>query len=305
MDRLACDRMLVAVVDAGSFAAGAARLGTSAGQASKMVARLEADLGIRLLNRTTRALSPTELGRAYVERMRSLLEEIDSLDQSLRDTSGAPQGVVRITAPLTFGTLQLVPALTAFGAAYPLIRLDVSFSDRVVSLVDEGFDLAVRIGNPSDTSLMARKLCETSVMVVASAAYLDRHPLPHTPADLLGHDCLIDTNFRDAHVWRFQDPAGGPEQAVTLPGRMIFSNAEACLRAAELGAGIARVPDFVAGPSVAAGRVRAVLAAYAQGRYGVFAMYPAGRHLPTKVRVLLDFLAKRFYGVGDWAALGH
>src|SRR3712207_4294235 len=154
MDRLSCDRMFLAVVEGGSFARAAERLGTSSGQASKLVSKLEAELGVRLLHRTTRALSPTEAGQAYFARLRPLLEDLDALDAEVRDRSLTPRGTVRVTAPLSFGTLRLAPILTRFALAHPLIALDVRLSDRLVSLVDEGFDLAVRVGRPSDSSLV-------------------------------------------------------------------------------------------------------------------------------------------------------
>src|SRR5690606_37786250 len=148
--------MFVAVMETGSFTAAAERLGTSSGQASKLVARLESTLGVRLLSRTTRAVSATEAGQAYFGRLRPLLEEFDALDAAIRDASHAPRGRLRLTAPLTFGTMEIAPALNAFAQKFPEIALDVSFTDRLVSLVDEGFDLAVRVGRPEDSSMIAR-----------------------------------------------------------------------------------------------------------------------------------------------------
>lgn len=299
MNRLDCDRMFVAVMETGSFAAAAARLHTSSGQASKLVSRLEADLGVRLLNRTTRAVSATEVGQAYYERLRSILDEMDDLDQSVRSASRAPRGRLRLTAPLTFGTVQLAPALNDFARRYPDISLDVQFSDRVVNLVDEGFDAAVRVVRPVDSSLIARRLCDVRIVVVASAAYLDQRGRPEVPGDLGRHDCIIDTNFRDPNQWRFRD-ADGPV-SVGVAGRLRYSNAQACLSAAETGLGIAFVPDFVAATSIAAGRVEMLLSAFEDAPYGVFALYPPGRHLAVKVRVLVDFLADRYRGMVDWA----
>ena len=171
MDRLECDRMFVAVVEARSFTAAAVKLGASSGQASKLVSRLEAELGVRLLNRTTRAVSETEAGRAYFERVRSILDEIDNLDLAIRNVAQTPRGRLRLTAPLTFGTVELARALNDFAAGYPEIELEVSFSDRVVNLVDEGFDVAVRVGRPADTSLIA----ESSATFASSSS--DRRPI--------------------------------------------------------------------------------------------------------------------------------
>ncbi|MES2968717.1 MAG: LysR family transcriptional regulator [Pseudomonadota bacterium] len=301
MDRLDCDRMFVAVMETGSFAAAAIRLGTSSGQASKLVSRLESDLGVRLLNRTTRAIAATEVGQAYFERIRGLLDEFDGLDQSVRSRSAAPIGKLRLTAPLTFGIVQLVPALNAFARRYPDIELDVSFSDRVVNLVDEGFDAAIRAGRPVDANLIARKLCEMRLLVVASPDYLAAHGVPRHPSELGPHDIIIDTNFRDPLIWRFR----GPEGAIAVPvaGRLRYSNAEACLNAAGSGLGIACIPDFVAAKSLATGRTLEILQAFREEPFGIHAMYPPGRHLAAKVRVLVDFLADRYRGVTDWTKL--
>lgn len=297
MDRLASDRMFIAVMETGSFTAAARRFGTTSGQASKVVGRLEAELGVRLLNRTTRAVSATEVGQAYYEQLRGLIEEFDALDQSVRDASASPRGRVRLTAPLTFGATELVPALNRFASAFPDISLDVSFSDRVVNLVDEGFDAAVRVGRPTDTTLIARRLCQIRVVLVGAESYLDRAGVPAAPADLARHECVIDTNFRDPWHWHFR--TGGRVEQVPVRGRLRYSNAEACLGAAEAGLGLAFVPDFVAASSLRAGRVRALLADHADDPLGVFALYPPGRHLAAKVRVLIDHLAEHFRG-RDW-----
>lgn len=288
MDRLSADRMFAAVVEAGSFAGAAQRLGTSSGQASKLVSRLEGELGVRLLHRTTRALSPTEAGRAYYNRLRPLLEEWDALDAEVRDRGGALRGTVRLTAPLTFGTLRLAPILTGFAAAYPQIALEVHLTDRLVSLVDEGFDLAVRVGRPRDSSLVARKLAEAQVVAVASPGYLDGRGAPEAPADLVGHDCILDTNFPEPRRWRF---AGGV--AVAVEGRLVFSDATLCLAAAEAGLGIAYMPDFVAAEALRSGRVLRVLAGHEDEPLGVWAMTPSGRHPAAKVRALTEALLHR------------
>ncbi len=298
MERLDCDRMFVAVLEAGSFAGAAARLGTSAGQASKLVSRLETDLGVQLIKRTTRALSPTEVGQAYCERIKPLLEEFDTLDASVRNASGAPTGRLRLTAPITFGSVQLGPVLIEFAKAFPEIQLDVSFSDRTVNLVEEGFDAAIRVGRPGDSSLIARRLCPVRIVLAAAPAYLEARGEPAVPADLAGHDCIIDTNFRDPFNWRFGPGENG--SAVPVNGRLRFSNAEACAAAAEAGLGIARVPSFVVGARLRAGTLRPVLRTGEEEPFGLFALYPPGRHLALKVRVLVDFLANCYRGQPEW-----
>ncbi|MDZ4309340.1 MAG: LysR family transcriptional regulator [Cypionkella sp.] len=287
MDRLISERMFVTVLETGSFAAAAQRLGTSSGQASKLVSRLEAELGVRLLHRTTRALAATEAGQAYFDRLRSLLEEFDALDTQTRNAALLPRGKIRLSAPLSFGTIRLAPCLADFAKAYPEIALDVHFSDRLVNLVDEGFDMAVRVGKPRDTTLIARKLCSSQLIVAAAPGYLAARGAPKTPQDLSQHDCLIDTNYRDPHRWMFSQ-----NQRIAVDGRLTFSNASACVIAAEAGLGIASSPDFVMAESLASGRLIRLLQEYEEPPMGVFALYPSGRHLALKMRVLIDYLAQ-------------
>jgi DNA-binding transcriptional LysR family regulator len=291
--------MFVAVMETGSFTAAAGRLGTSSGQASKLVSRLESELGVRLLSRTTRAVSPTEAGQAYFDRLRPLLEEFDNLDAVIRDASHAPRGRLRLTAPLTFGAMEIAPALNEFASEFPDIELDVSFSDRVVNLVDEGFDLAIRVGRQDDSSMIARKLCEVRIVVIGSPAYLERRGEPETPDDLARFDCIVDTNFREPGRWPFRGRSGGPA-GVEVRGRIRYSNAEACLRAAEAGLGLACLPSFIAGEALRSARARRVLQAFEPEPYAVHALYPHSRHLAAKVRVLVDFLVERYRGTPRW-----
>lgn len=293
--------MFVAVMETGSFTAAAERLGTSSGQASKLVSRLETRLGVRLLSRTTRAVSPTEAGQAYFDRLRPLLDEFDNLDASIRDASHAPRGRLRLTAPLTFGTMEIAPALNEFARQFPEIELDVAFTDRVVNLVDEGFDLAVRVGRPSDSSMIARKLCTVRLVVVGAPDYLERHGTPETPEDISGFDCILDANFREPGRWPFRAPDG---EALSVPvaGRIRYSNAEACLEAARAGLGLACLPAFIAGGALRAGGVKRVLEPFETEPYMVHALYPHSRHLAGKVRVLVDFLIEHYRGTPHWEA---
>ena len=298
MQRLECERMFVAVMEQGSFARAAERLGTSSGQASKLVSRLERDLGVRLLNRTTRAISATEVGQAYYERLRQVLEEFDALDLAVRNRAGTVSGRLRLAAPLSFGTAQLSPALVDFALRYPEISIDVSFSDRLVNLVDEGFDAAVRVGAMGDQSLIVRKLCESRIVAVASPDYLRRRGTPARPEDLGQHDCIVDTNFRSREAWQFRE--GESQRTVTVPSRLFLSSADACVSAAEAGLGIALAPSFVAGALIRSGRLEPVLTEFAPPPRAVQAVYPPGRHLALKVRAFVDFLAERFRGDPEW-----
>lgn len=293
MERLECDRMFVAVMETGSFTAGAQRCGTSHGQASKLISRLESELGVNLLRRSTRSLTPTEVGLAYYECIRQLLIDYDALNDSVRNTSNMPAGLLRISAPVTFGVSQLAPLLVTFARQYPDIELDVSFSDRLVNVVDEGFDMALRIGSLTDSSLVARRLCPIRSVVVAAKDYLALHGEPAHWSELSQHALIVDTNFRDPWHWPFKD-AQQQIHAQPVRGRIKFSNAEACIEAACAGLGIARVPMFIAEHPLKANRVVPILADFEAPPLALYAVYPPARYLAQKSRVLIDFLAEAY-----------
>jgi DNA-binding transcriptional LysR family regulator len=251
------------------------------------VAALEAGLGVKLLNRTTRALALTEAGQAYADRLRGLIDAFDDLAAEVQNAATAPRGRLRLSVPLSFGTIRLAPLLADFAARFPDIALDVQFGDRMVNLVDEGFDAAIRVGQSTDATLVGRRICAARIVTVAAPAYLAAWGTPRQPADLARHDCIIDTNFRDPQSWTFR---GGVRARVA--GRLSFSNAQACLAAAEAGLGLACLPDFVAAASLAEGRVRAVLSDHENPPLGVHVLYPGGRFLPAKVRVLVDYMVE-------------
>lgn len=265
--------MFIAVVETGSFTAAAKRLHTSHGQASKLISKLEQILGVQLFRRSTRSLAVTDVGKAYYERIGTLIGEYDALNDAIRNTSDAPGGRLRISAPVTFGTTQLTPALVSFAQRYPEIELDVSYADRLVNIIDEGFDLALRIGTLADSSMMARKLCDIRILLVASPEYLAARGTPQQLSDLDHHDCIIDTNFRDPYRWPFVDPQTGQrEQAVK--GRLKFSNAEVCLQAVTARLGIARLPTFIAGEALKNQQVVPVLEAFAPAPSGCLRSIP-------------------------------
>lgn len=297
MDRFDEINAFAAVADARSFTQGARRLGVSSAQVSKLVARLENRLGARLLNRTTRDVSLTDTGRAYLERARSLIEDFKALEGSVRDQSG-PRGLLKISAPVSFGASQLTPALLDFAVAYPEVSLDVSSTDRMVNLVEEGFDVGVRIGQLADSSVIARKLAAVRVVTCASPEYLARAGTPATPHDLAQQEAIIDTNGRDPLVWGY----GGHNDRyeVRVHGRLRFGGAEACVAAARRGLGVARTPAFAAADDLRAGRLIPLLCAYEPQPIHVHAVYPHARHLAAKVRVFVDFLAERYSGEPEW-----
>ena len=291
--------MFVAVMEAESFAGAAQRLATSNGQASKLISRLEQELGVQLFKRSTRALAATEIGRAYYERVKRLLDDYDTLNDDIRNTSDSPSGKVRISAPVTFGSMQLATHLIAFAKQYPSIELDVSFSDRLVNVVDDGFDLALRIGNLSDSSLIARKLCDIGVIHVASTDYIKARGMPMHWHELSEHECILDTNFRDPFIWPFIDKNNVIEE-YSVNGRLKFSNAEVCLKAACAGLGIARLPMFVAADALREKAVVPVLASCQLPILGLYALYPPAKHLARKSRVVIDFLVDALSGQPAW-----
>jgi len=297
MDRFDEISAFAAVADARSFTQGARRLGVSSAQVSKLVARLENRLGARLLNRTTRDVSLTDTGRAYLERARSLLEDFEALEGSVRD-QGGPRGLLKISAPFSFGSSQLTPALLDFAAAYPEVSLDVSATDRMVNLVEEGFDVAVRIGLLPDSSVIARKLAAVRLVTCASPDYLQAAGAPATPQDLGRHEAIIDTNARDPTLWAYG--GDGDRQEVRVHGRLRFGGADACVAAARRGLGVARTPAFAAAEDLRAGRLTPLLCAYEPQMIYVHAVYPHARHLAAKVRAFVDFLAARYAGEPEW-----
>jgi DNA-binding transcriptional LysR family regulator len=297
MDRVDEITAFTAVADARSFTQGARRLGVSSAQASKLVARLENRLGARLLNRTTRDVSLTDTGRAYLERARALLEDFETLENSVRDQAG-PKGLLKISAPVSFGARELTPALLDFAIAYPEVALDVTATDRMVNLVEEGFDVAVRIGRLADSSLIARRLAPVRMVTLASPDYLQGAGTPFAPEELARHEAIIDTNAADPFLWRFRSDNG--EHDVRVHGRLRFAGAEACVQAARLGLGVLRTPAFAASEDLRAGRLVPLLCAYAPEVIHVHAVYPHGRHLAAKVRVFVDFLAQRYAGEPEW-----
>lgn len=297
MDRFDEINAFAAVADARSFTKAARRLAVSSAQISKLVARLENRLGARLLNRTTRDVSLTDTGRAYLERARTLLDDFDALEGSVRDQSG-PKGLLRVSAPMSFGVNQLTPALLDFAAAYPEVSLEVSQTDRMVNLVEEGFDVAVRIGQLPDSSLIARRLAPVRIVTCAAPAYLEAAGGPLRPQELAAHECIIDTNMPDPFVWGYGQ--GADRHLVRVHGRLRFAGADACVAAARRGLGIASTPAFAAADDLRDGRLVPLLCAYEPQLIFVHAVYPHARHLAAKVRVFVDFLAERYAGEPEW-----
>lgn len=290
MDRLLTMEAFVRVVDAGSFSAAARQWGRSKAVVSKYVNALEDHLGVELLRRTTRSLSLTEAGRAYRDRCTDVLGEIEALEVSLRDDVAAPRGPLRITAPPGLASHYLDVMTTDFLARFPEVTLDLDLTHRVVDLVEENIDVAIRVTDPRDSSLVARRIAPAPILAVAAPSYLRRRGTPKTPADLRDHDCLVDTNFRDQQRWRFQ--TNGKAETVTVEGPIRVNHPDAIRDLAVAGLGIGLVPDFVASEALRAGSLCEVLPDTVALRWSILAIYPRRRYLPLRVRAYVDHLVE-------------
>jgi DNA-binding transcriptional LysR family regulator len=295
MDRLAGIRVFTQVVDSGSFAKAADRLGLSTSAASRQVADLETHLQTRLLNRTTRRVSLTESGRAFHGRAVELLADLEEAEREASSAAAVPRGTIRLTAAVTLGVRHLAPLISAFLARHPGVAFDVSLSDRIVDLVEEGFDLGVRVGAAGTESLAARRLGETRLLVCASPDYLAAHGTPQVPEDLEGHNCFTYEYVSPREHWRFRDPAGR-ERAVRVKGNLHSNNGELHAEAAAGGIGIALEPDMIVMPYVREGRLVPLLGEYLSPPLPIYAVYPSRKHLSAKVRVFIDFLVERLGG---------
>jgi DNA-binding transcriptional LysR family regulator len=299
MDNLADVAVFVRVVERGSFTLAADELELSRAAVSKYVSRLEERLGARLLHRTTRRLALTEAGAALFEASRGALERIEEAESAVAQFQSEPRGRLRVSAPMSFGILYLGSAMAEFARAYPRITLDVRLDDRFVNLVEEGIDVAVRIGTLTDSSLVARKLSTTRALICASPEYLKEHGEPETPEDLVGHNCLLYSYLSTANVWRFTAP-DGREVPVAVNGSFRINNGIVLGEAAAAGHGIVLAPSFYVAPMLRDGRLKRLLAGYRLQELGIHAVYPQRDHVPPKVRAFVDFLAKRFGKKPEW-----
>jgi len=301
MDRLQGMEAFVRVVELGSFAGAADALGLSRAMVSKHVGALEARLGVRLLQRTTRRLSLTEIGRSYFERARDVLQQIAEAEDAAAALQSAPRGTLRLNAPVSFGVQHLAPALAAFQTQYPDLHVDLTLSDRFVDIVEEGVDLAIRIGRLQDSALIARRLAPCRIVIAAAPAYLAAHGTPAHPHDLAGHNCLGYAYATREGEWFFHGGDGRPV-TVKVRGNLVTNNGDALLAAGLAGQGIIRVPTFMVGDTPIDGALRIVLPDWRAYDLTIHAVYPVNRHLAAKVRVFVDFLADRFRGEPPWDA---
>jgi DNA-binding transcriptional LysR family regulator len=299
MDRMASMAAFTRVVGTGSFSAAAREMQVSQALVTKQIKELESWLGARLLNRTTRRLSLTEVGTTFYERCTRILEAVEEAKDAAGALQTTPRGRLRINAPVSFGLLHLAPAITEFLRLYPDVAVEMLVNDRLVDLLEGEFDVGVRIGRLQDSSLIARRIAPIRLAVCAAPDYLARHGAPQTPDDLAGHNCLEYTYFESRGAWHLLDRAGD-EIVVPVSGRYLANNADVLRSTAVAGGGIILLPTFLVGDDLRAGRLVRLLPDYPPPEQALHALYPPGRHLSAKVRSFVDFLVARFGGEPAW-----
>lgn len=296
MDRFEEMRVFVAVVDAGSFVGASDALEMSKAAVSRHVAELESRLAVRLLHRTTRRLSLTPEGEVFHARCRELLGGVDEAEAEITSRSGEASGLLRINVPFSFGLLHLAPLWVEFMAQHPKVTLDVTLADRVVDLVEEGFDMAVRIARLPSSSLVCRPLTSTRLVLCASPDYLQARGHPTHPSELAAHDVLAYSLFSMGDQWEFTGPEGVPGGAVTVKvtSRLRTNSGDTCRVAALRHLGIVLQPTFLVGPDLLAGRLVEVMPAWRSVELGVYAVYPSRKFVSPKVRLMIEFLVNAF-----------
>ncbi|KGF69024.1 LysR family transcriptional regulator [Hoeflea sp. BAL378] len=293
MDTLTRIRAFIDVVEAEGFSAAARKVGRSKALLSKYVRELEDDLGALLLNRTTRQFSLTEAGHTYFRTASDILKEIDNLSDLVREGSKDLKGRIRVSAPRTFADAAVGQSLIDFAVAHPDVTLEIISDDRFVDLVEEGYDVAIRITRLEDSGLIARKLSGFSLIACASPEFLEQHgPITH-PSQLSGMPCIVDTNGRTLNNWPFENKDGSVF-SVSVRGRLEVNSPLAALRAAEAGLGVAVLPDFIFKERQNSGTLVPILSDFLLTDRGIYAIYPHRRYLPAKVRAFVDFLSQWF-----------
>ncbi|WP_234995221.1 LysR family transcriptional regulator [Ruegeria meonggei] len=298
MDTIDTMRAFMAVAQEGSFTAAGKRLGLSTKLVSKYVAQLESRLSTQLFNRTTRSVSLTDVGVAYLERCRPIVEQVDELDELVQERQSALAGPIRITAPTGFGSTNLTQALAPFMLAHPSVDIELKLSDSRVALVEEGFDLAVRVGVLRDSTLIAKKLADMPLIVCASPDYLTARGRPGDPMALATHNCLVDENPVNATAWRFR--TGKRDFVVKVAGAFHANAPAAIANMAIAGLGIARCPHYVVAQNLEDRTLEQLFHEYETENFGLYALYPPNRHLTARVRALIDHLANHFGSVAKY-----
>lgn len=299
MDTLTRIRVFINVVETGSFTAASERMGLSRAAASKYVSQLEAHLGGRLLNRTTRRVSTTESGRVYFERCREILHNLEEADGLVSGLTAQPRGTLRITAPTYFASRYLLPLINEFTQACPELKVELMCAERLVDLIDEGYDLAIRMTNLGDSELIARRLSAFRHVLVASPGYLARKTAPTTPNDLHGHASLLYA-YLPASTWRFSKD--GEDYSIPVSPLVRSNNPDVLLEAAVSGMGVALLPTFLTNDAILDGALRILLPEYRSIEMSIYAVYASRHHLPAKIKLFVDHLASRMTDPPPWEA---
>ena len=299
MDRFEEMQTFVRVVETGSLSAAAERIGVARSAVSRRLADLETRLGVQLLNRTTRRIRLTEVGNRFFQHCQRILAEVEESEQQISSAHGQLRGTIRIAAPLSFGNRHLAPVLDDFLKQHQELQLDMILDDRLVNLMNEGVDLAVRIGRLEDSTLIARRLAPARMVLCASPDYLQQHGEPDHPAQLTHHQGLSYSNMPESQHWAFKD-GNGQTISVRLPLRLRANNGDYLLQAAIDGLGVLNSPSFIAYEAIEQGKLKPILSDFQLDDIGIYAIYPAQRHLPRRVRELIDFLVQRFGGEPYW-----
>jgi DNA-binding transcriptional LysR family regulator len=295
MNRLDAMNLFIKVAELGSFAAAANQLGVARSVVTRQIAALEEHLGIKLMIRSTRRLSLTSAGSAYLEKCRVILDLVQEAEAGVMEERLIPSGPLRVSLPLSYGLRRLVPLLLEFSQTYPEIRLAMNFSDRQLNLIEEGIDLSIRITSQLDPGEIVRRLGSSRLLTVAAPQYLARQGRPQNLAELGKHACLGYSSQVNNRPWNFQ--VDDHLQSVNLPLLLQANNGDALAEAAALGMGIAMLPDFIVEKHLAEGKLEVLLEAYEPPALGVYAVLSSNRYMPHRVRVLIDFLSKKLAGL--------
>jgi len=303
VNRLGDITAFVTAVKAGSFTAAADTLGVTRSAIGKGIVRLEAALGVRLLNRTTRTLSPTDEGQLVFERYRQILEDLDDVNASMAQRRASPSGTLRLTAPLSFGQRHILPLLDVYLKQWPELRADISFTDRFSDLIEEGYDIAIRIGMDDDDSrLLAKTIAWQQFVTCASPGYLERRGTPREPGELRTHDRIALGSARRSRPWQFAGAQG--LLRIDGPARLYIDSSEALRAAALAGFGLVQLPTYIVGPDIHAGALDEVLSDRRPRPEPIRLLYPSRRHLSPRVRAFIDLVTQRWSEGVPWDALG-
>lgn len=302
MDKFESLRAFTQVVKSSGFAAAARELGLSRSAVNKLVIHLENDLGVQLLHRSTRRVSPTETGWAFYQRCLTILADLAEAEQAVMQLQEEPKGVLRVNAPMSFGTMHLAPAVVNFLAQYPDLQVQLTLNDRLIDPIEEGFDVTVRIAPPPQTaSLVVHELISSPRVLCAAPGYLERHGTPNHPTDLHRHSCLHYGHLSTENQWTLIGEDG--THTVSVQGVLCSNNGEVLRDAAIQGLGIALLPAFIIGQTLRQGKLQPILADYHPPGSAISVIYPANRHLSTKIRLFVQFLQQHLAqdARGDWS----